>query len=179
MNLPNRICKFVIGGALAAISVSVAAYNNAGQIVEAEVVSAQPIYTVVQVNNPQQQCWQEAVSVPSQQGYKTRTPEILGAIVGAGVGRLFGSGRGQDVATVAGAVLGGSIGRDQNNKRSSTNSTVRYEQRCKTVDNYRSEERLQGYDVTYQYNGDLYTTRTQSDPGRTITLNVSVVPVES
>ncbi len=177
MKIQNRISSLVFGSALALSFLSAHAYNTNAQAVEANVISAQPVYTVVQVNNPQQQCWQEAISVP-RQTYKTRTPEILGAIVGAGVGRLFGSGRGQDVATVAGAVLGGSIGRDQNNKRSQANAGVRYEQRCKSVDNYRSEKRLEGYDVTYEYNGAVYNTRTRSDPGQTITLSVNVVPIE-
>ena len=92
------------------------AYDTNGDLHEADVISAYPVYRTVRVNTPREQCWQEAVSVPSQT-HTSYTPEILGGIIGAGVGRLFGSGRGQDVATVAGAVLGGSIGRDQKAKR--------------------------------------------------------------
>ncbi len=156
----------------------VKAYNTRVGVFEANVVSAQPVYQTVQVNQPTQECWQEAVSVPNK-SYNSRTPEILGAILGAGVGRLFGSGRGQDVATVAGAILGGSIGRDQKNRTQSQHSDVRYEQRCRMVDRYHSEERFEGYNVTYEYNDVLYTTRTRNDPGATITVNVNVVPAES
>ena len=97
---------------LLAASMASQAYDSNSNVFEARVVSANPVYTTVKVNNPRQECWEEAVSVPTQQT-RSKTPEIVGAIVGAGIGRLFGSGRGQDVATVAGAVLGGSIGRDQ------------------------------------------------------------------
>lgn len=178
MNAMKTLQKFALSGALAVTAVSANAYESNDRIVEAQVLSSQAIYTTVQINDPVQQCWQEAVSVP-QKTYKTRTPEIFGAIIGAGVGRLFGSGRGQDAATVAGAVLGGSIGRDQNSTRNTGTATVRYEQRCKVVDNFRTENRFEGYDVTYEYNGSVYHARTQSHPGDTITVSVNVVPLET
>ncbi len=176
MKYKNLVLGFAIPAVLLASSNMSIGYDGTGNIYEAEVLSANPIYQTVQINNPRQECWQEAVSVPVQRT-QSRTPEILGAIVGAGVGRLFGSGRGQDLATVAGAVLGGSIGRDTK-RHHQYGSTVQYEQRCKTVDQYHTEERLEGYDVTYQYNGQTFTTRTQHNPGATIKVSVNVVPVE-
>jgi uncharacterized protein YcfJ len=178
MNVYKLLLGPVIGGVIGAGAINAHGYNSDSNIVEAAVVSAIPVYKTVQINNPVQQCWQESVSVP-QNNYASRTPEILGAIVGAGVGRLFGSGRGQDVATVAGAVLGGSIGRDQKYKYNQKNASVRYEERCRTVDNIHREERLDGYDVTYEYDGNIYRTHTRADPGRTITISVNVVPVET
>ena len=178
MNAFKNLHPLLLSGAIALTSFNAAAYDSNDQIIEANVVSAQPIYQVVQVNNPVQQCWKEAIPV-HKKSYNSRTPEILGAIVGAGVGRLFGSGRGQDAATVAGAVLGGSIGRDHKNRKNEQYSDVRYEERCKVVDNFHTEERLQGYDVSYEYNGRIYNTRTKSDPGTTITVSVNVVPLES
>jgi uncharacterized protein YcfJ len=160
------------------VSVPVNAYKSQGRIFEASVVSAEPVYETVQVNNPTEECWQETVSVPVKTS-NSHTPQILGAIVGAGVGRLFGSGRGQDVATVAGAILGGSVGRDYNSRNQAQNSAVRYEQRCRVVDRYHSEERFQGYKVTYEYNNILYTTHMHTNPGETITVSVDVVPVET
>ena len=150
---------------------------QARQIDEARVVSADPVYRTVRVNTPQEQCWDEPVQVRSHTT-KSKTPEILGAIIGAAVGRNFGSGRGQDVATVAGAVLGGSIGHDVKNKRAHASSRTVYEKRCEVVDRYHTEERIEGYDVTYTYNGQTYTTFTQYDPGDTIRVSVNVVPAE-
>ena len=46
------------------------------------------------------------------------------------------------------------------------------------VDNYRTEERLDGYEVTYRYNGQVGTTFTQRDPGPTLRVSVNVVPAE-
>jgi len=164
-------------GAVGFLAYKAGAYENPSSLYEAPVVSATPVYNSVQINEPVQQCWEEAVSTP-QPTSTSYTPEILGAIVGAGVGRFFGSGRGQDVATVAGAVLGGSIGHDVKVKRTGNTNQVRYEQRCKTVDQYRTEQKFEGYDVTYRYEEALYTTRTSQDPGETITLSISAVPIE-
>ncbi|MEM7195992.1 MAG: glycine zipper 2TM domain-containing protein [Pseudomonadota bacterium] len=165
----------VVAGLGCALVMASGSALGASSVTEAPVISAYPVYETVRINTPYERCWDEAVQVQSRAS-QSRTPEILGAIVGAAVGRNFGSGRGQDVATVAGAVLGGSIGRDVKHRRSGSRTV--YQKRCETVDNYKSEERLQGYDVTYQYNGDTYTTFTDHDPGETIKVSVNVVPVE-
>lgn len=46
------------------------------------------------------------------QGWKT----FGGALLGGAIGNQFGSGRGRDVATILGAVIGGSIAHDNNPK---------------------------------------------------------------
>ena len=50
-------------------------------------------------------------------------------------------------------------------------------QRCDTVYQRHEEERLIGYQVTYLYNGEEYSTRTDSDPGDQIRIQVSVQSV--
>ncbi|WJW74949.1 hypothetical protein QVG61_10620 [Thiohalobacter sp. IOR34] len=47
-----------------------------------------------------------------RQGYRSSTPMILGGIIGGLAGHEMGKGRGKDIATAAGILLGGSIGRD-------------------------------------------------------------------
>ena len=47
-------------------------------------------------------------------------------------------------------------------------------QRCRTVDQV--TEVVQGYDVRYRYNGREYVTRTTTDPGTRIRVDVSVLP---
>lgn len=164
--------------ALLPVSMSALAEYDRGTIEEATVISTQPVYRTVRVNEPIEQCWDEPVHVPSNSGYYSHTPKILGAIVGAAVGNEFGSGRGKDLATVAGAVLGGSIGRDMQANHARRNSRVVYEKRCELVDRYRTEERIDGYEVDYRYNNQVYSTFTRHDPGPTLTVSVNVVPVE-
>ena len=173
MKINKRWLTFVLVGVIAAVSTGSNAYEP-GHIIEVPVVSSSPVYQIVRVNTPREECWQEAVTVSGKSN--SDTPEILGAIVGAGVGRLFGSGRGQDAATVAGAILGGSIGSDLENKNSG--NQVQYQQRCRTVNQYHDEERLQGYEVTFKLNDRLYTTRTRNDPGSLIKVNFTISPVE-
>ena len=47
-------------------------------------------------------------------------------------------------------------------------------QRCRTVQT--STDVIQGYDVRYRYHGREYVTRTATDPGDRIPVDVSVVP---
>ncbi|NKB62819.1 MAG: glycine zipper 2TM domain-containing protein [Gammaproteobacteria bacterium] len=154
------------------------AFANAGSYLdEAVVISANPVYRTVQVNEPIEQCWNERV-VQSQSGHRSHTSTILGTIIGAAIGNKFSKGRGRDVATVAGAVLGGSVGRDVNASKRRHNERVHYEKRCEVVDQYHSEQQLSGYDVQYRYNGNIYNTHTQRHPGNRITVSVNVSPVE-
>lgn len=178
MKANKLITGTLMATSLVAVSMTAQAQSSRGTIDEATVLSADPVYRTVRINEPVEQCWDEPVRVPSQSGPVSHTPKILGAIVGAAVGNEFGKGRGRDLATVAGAVLGGSIGRDVQAQHSRNSSRVVYEQRCETVDRYHTEERLEGYDVTYRYNGQVYSTFTSHDPGSTIRVSVSVVPAE-
>jgi len=50
-------------------------------------------------------------SAPTVQ-HHSATPMIIGGIVGGVLGNKVGKGQGKDIATVAGVLLGGSIGRD-------------------------------------------------------------------
>lgn len=151
---------------------------NEGVIEEAQVLSADPIYRTVRINDPVEQCWDEKVYVSNHNDYQSHTPKILGAIIGAAVGNNFGSGRGRHVATAAGAVLGGSIGRDVQSNKTRGHQSVEYQERCEVVNNYRTEQQIEGYDVTYRYNGQVLSTYTERDPGETIRVSVTVVPVE-
>ena len=49
---------------------------------------------------------------PTDNGYRSATPMVVGGILGGVLGNQVGKGRGKDLATVAGVILGGSIGRD-------------------------------------------------------------------
>ena len=175
-NTIKTAASLIAASAFALSSTAMAEYNR-GTVEEATVLSADPIYRTIRVNEPVEQCWDEKVYVPSHQTSRSHTPKSLGAIIGAAVGHEFGKGRGKDLATVAGAVLGGSVGRDVQ-RNSHGRSRVEYERRCELVDNYRTQERIDGYDVSYRYNGRVYNTQTARDPGPTIAVSVSVVPVE-
>lgn len=142
----------------------------------ATVISAEPIVREVRVSIPREECWDEDVPV-YHSGYQSATPMIIGGIIGGVAGNTMGKGRGKDAATVAGTILGGSIGRDigHDRQRPSEVSTVR-ETRCRQVVDYREEARIEGYWVTYRYQGEDYVTRMQNEPGKRIRVRVTVQP---
>ncbi len=141
---------------------------------KARVLSSQPLYETVRVNQPEERCWYEQVRHRGESRSESYTPTIAGAIVGGVVGNQFGKGSGKDAMTVAGALLGGSVGNDLGKRP--TRGYVTREQRCERVDHYREHEELVGYDVKYKYQGKVFHTRTDRDPGKFIDVRVSVTP---
>jgi uncharacterized protein YcfJ len=147
----------------------------------AEVVSSQPIYRDVRVTVPREECWDERVVYDD--GYRggrdnSGVGAVLGAVVGGVVGNRFGQGSGRAVATAAGAVVGASAGASigRNSGRVAREPSYGYEQRCRTVDDTRVEQRVDAYDVRYRYHGRIYDTRLPYDPGERLAVEVDVRP---
>lgn len=146
----------------------------------APVTHVQPIVRQVSVETPNRECYDEARYVESRP--HIADPEVggrtlLGGIIGGVIGHQFGSGRGRDAATIAGAAIGAGVGYDAAARRS---SSVHEEivQRCEVRYEKRYEERIDGYRVTYEYNGREYTTRLPYDPGERIRVRVAVAVAE-
>ena len=153
---------------------------------KAKVLSAVPIYSTVRVSTPRRECREVPVtSYDTHNGkqYKSATPIIVGSVIGAAVGNQFGRGTGKTVGTIAGGVLGGSVARDIQHRYGHRGQGVGHQKtytttRCDTVEEYHDEERVDGYRVKYRYNGRVYHTRTNTDPGKRIPVRVSVLPVD-
>ncbi|MEM6639884.1 MAG: glycine zipper 2TM domain-containing protein [Pseudomonadota bacterium] len=147
----------------------------------ARVVDVQPIVRLVTVTVPQRACWDEEVVVRRERGRRGNSGSvgstIAGGLIGGVVGRQIGGGSGRDAMTVVGALVGSAIGnnagRDDSDRRDDrvVYDTVR---RCETRDEVREEERIDGYRVTYLYNGREYTTRTRNHPGTRLRVRVRV-----
>jgi len=146
----------------------------------AQVVESRPIYQVVEISTPQEQCWEEEVVIDRYSDRRdSRTPVLLSTIIGGAIGNAVGhNSSNRKVGTVLGAMLGHSIGRDII-RESEQPETREYQtvQQCETVYQEHEEERLVGYQVTYLYNGEEFSVRTDSDPGDEIRVRVSVEPV--
>ena len=108
---------------------------------------------------------------------------VLGGIAGAVLGSKIGDGSGQYIGTAVGSMVGGMAGRsiydnNQRNRRAQS-GTVRVcdpEPVNGRGDYYGRSERVEGYDVTYEYAGRTYRTRTSYHPGERIRVRVSVTP---
>jgi uncharacterized protein YcfJ len=141
---------------------AVVAYAPA--VVSARVVGVEPMVRYVTVDRPRERCWDEVVRQPARPfGVVGQT--AAGSIVGAAIGRQFGSGNDRDTLTVLGAVAGGAVAHRRavvNEGYATREVTV---QRCETVNDRVTEQIVDGYLVTYRLDGRNYTMQTARHPG--------------
>lgn len=104
-------------------------------VVEARVVSAEPIVRVVSERIPHERCREERV-------------RVVGASVGSDMGR-----------------------------RRHERSYYVTEEVCSVEYELREREEVDGYRVRYRYSGNIYETRTQREPGRSIPVRVEIQPL--
>jgi len=98
---------------------------------------------------------------------------VIGGVAGAVVGSRFGGGSGQILGTAVGTVAGGLAGQsvyDANHPQDRQG----YVRVCDPVPEER--ERVDGYDVTYEYGGRTYHTHSDFNPGDRIRVRVEAVP---
>ena len=141
----------------------------------ADVIHVEPIVRYVMVQRQEQVCWHEDVQTGGYESTAGNT--IAGGVVGGVIGRQFGDGKGRDAMTLLGTLVGSAIGNDRASRRNYYEpARVETVERCGTQPVSHQEERVDGYNVTYRYQGREYTTRTSYDPGATMNVRVSVTP---
>lgn len=175
----NKLAGAALAAALCT-STALAAdgYATESYVVNAPVIDVKPMIEIVEVSTPREVCWNERVERhvdDSPRGPKTST--IVGTVLGAAIGNNIVKGDDRKSARVAGALVGGAIGRDIGHANARTRRVVSNERRCDVERVSREEERISGYRVTYQHNGRSFVTRTETDPGDTLRLRVSVAPI--
>ena len=133
-------------------------------VVSARVVGVEPLVRHVTVDRPRERCWNEVVREPVRPfGVVGQT--AAGSIVGAAIGRQFGSGNDRDTLTVLGAIAGGAVAHRRavvNEGYATRDVTV---QRCEVVNDRVTEQVVDGYLVTYRLDGRNYTMQTDRHPG--------------
>jgi uncharacterized protein YcfJ len=185
------VVRFLVPAVLfPSMALAGSSFDRAGSVVDhAKVVDVQPVYRSIEYQMPTEQC--RLVDVPvhhATDGYRSYTAPILGAIIGGALGNAVGHSKtNKKVGTAVGAVLGGTIGRDIGHDISRDRArrdgeygygtTYRTEEVCETVVETRTEQELDGYDVTYRYAGHTHTTRMDRDPGNYVRVRVHVTPV--
>lgn len=125
------------------------------------------VQVIQQVSVPRQVCSQEQVAM---QPNKSGAGAAMGAIAGGAVGNQFGGGNGKAAATMLGILGGAILGEKIEGAPAPQTQTV---QTCTTQNIL--ENRVMGYNVTYEFNGKQYTVQMPRDPGPTIRLNVTPV----
>jgi uncharacterized protein YcfJ len=129
-----------------------------------QVISRTAVYQQVAV--PRQSCIQNPVAV---QNTPSGAGALMGAIAGAALGNQIGGGSGRAVATMAG-VMGGAIMGD---RIENPGSQIQNQTTCTTHTAY--ENRLNGYNVVYEFAGKQYSVQLPQDPGSTIQLQVTPI----
>jgi uncharacterized protein YcfJ len=109
------------------------------------------------------------------------TATVIGGIVGAVVGSKVGGGSARYATSALGSMVGGMAGRqiyEQTQRNRAANHRVGVARACDPipVGAYESGRGASMYDVTYEYGGRSYTTRTSYDPGDRIRVRVDVRP---
>lgn len=143
----------------------------------ARVIEAEPVWQQVRIPVENDVCWNEQVQhvAPAR---RSVTPRILGAIVGGVIGHQFGGGSGQDIMTVAGAALGASVAADQQHRSNPDRVYSSTQRRCDTRTEWRYEDRIVAWDVTYEFNGMEHRARLNEAPGDRIRIRVDVAPLQ-
>lgn len=152
-----------------------------GEYEYARVIDVEPLRRRVRVSEPVRECWDETdyrADGPLSSNHIGGT--LVGALIGGALGNQVGDGRGRQVARAAGAIIGGAVGHNVSRQRQRERYGDReyvYE-RCEVRYRDSYEERIDGYEVTYEYAGRRYVTRMPYDPGDRIRIRVDVSPVE-
>lgn len=137
----------------------------------AKVMSVEDVYRNHTIRQPHQDCYTQQVR-QGVDGDGSATNELVGGLLGGAIGNQFGKGKGKDVMTVAGALLGASIANDGERGYKTVNEQV-----CDTKYNYNTEKRFSHYLVKYQYNGKLYSYTTNNKPYANIRVRVNINPL--
>lgn len=86
-----------------------------------------------------------------------------GAVIGGVLGNQVGGGSGKKVATVAGAVVGGIIGKNVQANHQAKQTYETTERQCHIE---RGQDRVVGYDVTYEIDGQSAVVHMGYKPGK-------------
>ncbi|MBL6749011.1 MAG: glycine zipper 2TM domain-containing protein [Nevskia sp.] len=161
VRLASHFPRSTIAGALGAAAVlGLSACVMQPPVEDAQVMSAVPVTFDEQVPVQQQVC-DAPPPGPNQQG------SVVGALVGGALGGLvgnqFGRGSGNAAMTALGAVGGAVAG-------SQVGANTQAPGNCHIVQSY-TTRRVTQYDVTYQYQGQVYHTRMNYNPGPVLHIN--------
>lgn len=145
----------------------------------ARVVGVEPLRRRIRVSEPVRECWEQVEYGPDRRALQGNVGgTLLGALIGGVIGNQVGDHDSRRVGRAAGAIIGGAIGNSVSQQRQRErygDREYRYE-RCDVRYRDRYEERIEGYQVTYEYAGRRYVTEMPYDPGDRIRIRVDVTP---
>ena len=147
-------------------------------VASARVRSSAPVYAEVQV--PRTEC--STQTVMTERPASAEKPNLvgagLGAVAGGLLGHTVGGGNGKTAATAVGAVAGALVGNNLANRNAGAEAErVPTEvQNCKTINT--AQNHLVGYRVRYELDGHEFEAVVRDNPGKTLPVRLSAVPVD-
>ena len=145
--------KPLIATAIALFAISAQA-NDIVSYTQARVVNVEPITSRSFSTVPRRSC--TMIEEYRGDGHAA----VTGAVIGGAIGRNVAKDK--DVGTVVGAVVGSAIATEH------ARPGVRMVERCSTYHDREFYDRISGYNVTFEFNGQLRTVRFNHDPGTTV-----------
>lgn len=159
---PSRFFWGALG--VAALAAAGSAVAQSAPTFVGQVISSAPIIQPVTV--ARQTCVPGVATVPTP---SSGAGAVMGAIAGGAIGSNIGSGAGAALATGVGVIAGAMMGDRVEGPSTRTVPT----QNCTTQNVL--EYRVQGFNVTYEFQGRQYSSQMQFDPGRTVALQMVTV----
>jgi len=150
-----------------------------------QVTKSVPSYKNIKVRTPHTTSYQERVSSRTQCGYTYKEESrsslgwdtAIGAIAGGFLGNQVGGGRGKDLATVGGVLLGGTVANQT--RRGSYERVPKYCDNSHYVTRYRTSytyeniSEVTGYTNYFTYKGVQYTKQSSS-PLTTVNVRTNI-----
>lgn len=137
---------------------TVSAYADIVTYETARVLSVEPITSKSYRTIPRQSC--TMIEEYRGDGHAAVTGAIIGGVVGRNVAKD------KDAGTVVGAIVGSAIASEN------ARPGVRMVEKCTTYQDREYFDRINGYNVTFEYDGQIRTTRFDRDPGNIVRLKV-------
>ena len=186
MNTKSRLLCSSLAALIFALAGSFAIAGGYGENFYSDyatVTEVVPIYRSVRIDRPHRECRSERVyHSPRHSRYQTAGATIAGGIIGGVIGHRIGGsfngGRGRHGGALLGSIIGAAIGHDAVSRRQSNYSHgyTTVENPCSRIHTYYTEERIDAYRVSYEYNGEVFHARMKHHPGDRIRVKISVIP---
>ena len=174
--LVEKVSYFVVYATIIFATVFITEAVHGAELVEAKVISSEPVYREIVNRRPNRVCHDVLVPIErhsSSGGSIGRSVErkfgssggLIGAVIGGGLGSRIGEGRGKTLSVITGVVLGAKIGDSVSQKRREERTEYTTVNQCSTVFVEEVVQRVDYYRVTVEVDGIYTTTNARRQPG--------------
>lgn len=141
--------------------------------VTAKIISVEPSYITKKVPYTKCHYEQRAFAYQSRRAVDG-SGTVIGGIAGGVIGNQIGRGNGNIAATIGGTIVGALAGNQVERDINRPDVYVRMVEICRT--HYTTKQIINGYHVTYQYNGHIETKFMKKKPlGKELRLTLTPV----